>query len=453
MNTREQPAHGLYLRRHPGTRDELIKMRSTGHANHQVEPTNSCSARCLHDLACHRRPWQDPRHLLGRCRPYSFRARLHHVKSAEITLLLAQFAAANVSMIACESSILERSRHERTFGHAIRWRTLRWALFDSSNEQPTKHFGTAFVVAGKYGNILMSAAHILNGRSASSIIFAPGYANGQAPYNLWHVHKAYTDSAWQANQSIDDDFCFLKVGANVQGRVGSLNLLTGAYPQTCHVIRYPDGLTSPVQATVQAVWYSGWHRLRFTCDGYPNGTSGSPWIIYGNSAFGLLGGYQQGGDTPSVSYSPYFSASVRNLYDAANRAFFNVPGGLLETQFKEIEAYSGPKGIKKRIERSPIIDEKNIPGFEVRYGALDGSADRADLGIVFMFTCIESTVRRLLGRRDVTGSLKSLVGDNRSSEVANLLHLAFQLPHVMIASRRRVPDLGKVMTGTPSDLG
>ena len=195
------------------------------------------------------------------------------------------------------------------------------ALFDSSNGQPTTHFATAFVVAGKYGNMLMSAAHILNGRSASSIIFAPGYADGKAPHNLWHVHKAYTDSAWQANQGIDDDFCFLKVGADVQGRVGSLNLLTGVHPQTCNVIGYPDGLTSPVQATVQAVWYSLEHQLKFTCDGYPDGTSGSPWIINGNSAYGLLGGYQQGGDTPSVSYSPYFGANARNLYDSANGAF------------------------------------------------------------------------------------------------------------------------------------
>jgi hypothetical protein len=72
---------------------------------------------------------------------------------------------------------------------------------------------------------------------------------------------------------------------------------------------------------VQAVWYSWWHQLKFTCDGYPNGTSGSPWIINGNSAYGLLGGYQQGGDTPSVSYSPYFGANVRNLYNTADGAF------------------------------------------------------------------------------------------------------------------------------------
>ena len=143
------------------------------------------------------------------------------------------------------------------------------ALFDSVNGQPTTHFATAFVVPSRYGNTLMSAEHVLSGRNASSIIFAPGYANGQAPHNLWHIHKAYTDSAWQADQSIDDDFCFLKVGANVQGRVGSLNLLTGAHPQACDVIGYPDGLSSPVQATVQAAWRTEGHQLTFTCNGYP----------------------------------------------------------------------------------------------------------------------------------------------------------------------------------------
>ncbi len=39
------------------------------------------------------------------------------------------------------------------------------ALFDSSNGQPTEHFATAFVVASKYGNLLMSAAHVLNVRT------------------------------------------------------------------------------------------------------------------------------------------------------------------------------------------------------------------------------------------------------------------------------------------------
>ena len=191
------------------------------------------------------------------------------------------------------------------------------ALFDSIDGQPTTHFATAFVVAGHYGNMLMSAAHVLTGRIATSIIFAPGYAAGEAPHHLWHVHQTYTDSAWQQNQNIDDDFCFLKVGANVQEQVGALDLLTGTGPRECDVIGYPDGLASPVRAA----WHSKEHQLTFACDGYPDGTSGSPWIINGGSAYALIGGYEKGGNTPAVSYSPYFGDNVRDLYDTANAVF------------------------------------------------------------------------------------------------------------------------------------
>jgi hypothetical protein len=34
---------------------------------------------------------------------------------------------------------------------------------------------------------------------------------------------------------------------------------------------------------------------------------------------GVIGGYQQGGDTPSVSYSARFGQPVRGLYDKAVR--------------------------------------------------------------------------------------------------------------------------------------
>jgi hypothetical protein len=34
---------------------------------------------------------------------------------------------------------------------------------------------------------------------------------------------------------------------------------------------------------------------------------------------GVIGGYEQGGDTPSVSYSARFGQAVRNLYNTAVR--------------------------------------------------------------------------------------------------------------------------------------
>lgn len=193
------------------------------------------------------------------------------------------------------------------------------AVFSTENGQPTNHFATAFVVTSESGNLLMSAAHILLGRDVADLLFLPGYAQGHAPHGTWPIHESYVTAAWQKEQNIDDDFCFLKVNADIQSSVGSLSLLTGASPQTCDVIGYPDGMNGPVHATVPAAWYLPQQQLIFNCGGYPNGTSGSPWIVK-NSAQGLIGGYQQGGDSPATSYSPYFGDNVQALYRTATTA-------------------------------------------------------------------------------------------------------------------------------------
>ena len=123
----------------------------------------------------------------------------------------------------------------------------------------------------------------------------------------------------------------------------------------------------------------------------------------------------------------------------------------MKTQFEEIETDDCTEGIKKCVKRPPIIGEKDLPGLEVRNRTLDGSADRTDLVIVFVFTRVEFTILWLLGRRDVARPLKSLVCDNRSGKVENLLHLAFQLLHVMVTSgepgprRRYAPRAHRVV--------
>src|ERR1019366_9214134 len=89
----------------------------------------------------------------------------------------------------------------------------------------------------------------------------------------------------------------------------------------------------------------------------------------------------------------------------------STPGGLLETQFEEIEADGCAERINKRVEWPPIIGEKDLPGLEMRNRKLDGRAEGTDLVIVLVLTHVQLTTRRLLGGRDVARSLKSLVGD------------------------------------------
>ena len=190
------------------------------------------------------------------------------------------------------------------------------AVFSSKNGQLANHFATAFVVTSESGSILMSAAHILLNRNAADLLFVPGYTQGRAPHGVWPISESYVTAAWQKGQNIDDDFCFLKLRTDIQSTVGSLSLLTDASPQTCQVIGYPDELKGPVHATVPVAWYLPRQQLVFNCGGYPNGTSGSPWIVK-NAAYGLIGGYQQGGDSSATSYSPYFGDNVRALYNTA----------------------------------------------------------------------------------------------------------------------------------------
>jgi hypothetical protein len=59
------------------------------------------------------------------------------------------------------------------------------------------------------------------------------------------------------------------------------------------------------------------------CGGYTDGTSGSPWVTgfhrrtRTGTIVGVIGGYQQGGDSPAVSYSSYFGPAVQRLYQQA----------------------------------------------------------------------------------------------------------------------------------------
>ena len=64
-------------------------------------------------------------------------------------------------------------------------------------------------------------------------------------------------------------------------------------------------------------------QLEFDCGGYTDGTSGGPFLADVNAktgqgkVIGVIGGYQQGGYTPAVSYSSVLGASAAAVYKAA----------------------------------------------------------------------------------------------------------------------------------------
>jgi V8-like Glu-specific endopeptidase len=190
------------------------------------------------------------------------------------------------------------------------------------------HFCTASVVHSPAGNLAVTAAHCVSG-SGGQIVFVPGYHDGVAPYGSWLVTRVFTDPQWASSQDPDDDVAFLQLasdaaGTSVETITGAEQLATGiSQHERVQVIGYPEDTDEPV-------WCVNWTQAisatqqEFDCGGYPDGTSGGPFIAGPTSpaatqgtVIGVIGGYEQGGDTPEVSYSIVFGPNVASLYTEA----------------------------------------------------------------------------------------------------------------------------------------
>jgi V8-like Glu-specific endopeptidase len=201
------------------------------------------------------------------------------------------------------------------------------ALFQVTPSGLGRHFCTATVVASPVKDLVITAAHCVYGRRPGQLAFVPGYRNGSRPYGTWIVRNIVVDSGWRASANPNRDVAFLVVGQpgqpGVQRLTGGERLGTGWPARTwVHVIGYPDGAQWPVICRNRTHPF-GRNQLRFDCGGYPDGTSGGPFLARWHAAtgsgtvIGVIGGYQQGGYLESVSYSPRFGHPIRSLYRAA----------------------------------------------------------------------------------------------------------------------------------------
>jgi len=201
------------------------------------------------------------------------------------------------------------------------------ALFRVTHGGLAGHFCTATVVASPAKDLVITAAHCVYGQQPGHIAFVPGYRNSSQPYGTWIVRRIVVDPGWRAWRNPNRDVAFLVVGRpgrpGVQDRTGGERLGTG-WPARAwvHVVGYPDGEQWPVICASRTHPF-GRHQLRFDCGGYPDGTSGGPFLARWNGAagtgtvIGVIGGYEQGGYLESVSYSPRFGHAIRSLYRTA----------------------------------------------------------------------------------------------------------------------------------------
>lgn len=216
------------------------------------------------------------------------------------------------------------SRNGRAFGGT----PAVGALFATSAGKLSQHFCSAAVINSPRGDLVITAAHCATGTSGT-VAFVPGYHSGVIPYGVWTVTKVYVDHAWSSSSNQDDDVAILRVSRRgsrvpIENVTGAEQLATGqpATRTRVEVIGYPDSSNQPITC-------QNWlkepmtDQLEFDCGGYTNGTSGGPFLskvdlTTGQGAvIGVIGGYEQGGDTPQVSYSAVFGSNVAALYRTA----------------------------------------------------------------------------------------------------------------------------------------
>lgn len=202
------------------------------------------------------------------------------------------------------------------------------ALFTISGSQLGRHFCSASVVDSTAGDLVITAAHCVAKMDPSEIAFVPGYHDGQTPYGIWVTSKVLADHAWQTSQNPDHDVAFLvvhKTGAStrIQDVTGGEKLGTG-WPARVwvHVLGYPNATERPITCRGETKPF-GAHEMEFDCGGYTDGTSGGPFLARVDSStgqgtvIGVIGGFEEGGDIASVSYSPRFGSAVQSLYQTA----------------------------------------------------------------------------------------------------------------------------------------
>ncbi|MEY9965308.1 V8-like Glu-specific endopeptidase [Streptacidiphilus sp. MAP12-16] len=205
---------------------------------------------------------------------------------------------------------------------------------DQQGRSDHHHYCTGSVVDSPGGDVIATAAHCVESAvngvpTTSQFVFVPGYHDGVEPYGEWTAVKVLVDPHWSASNDPDYDVAFVVVQqpstpkARLADLVGAQHIgFSPQRPQLVGVIGYPTAAEQPVACLNTLKPYAA-TQSEFDCVGFADGSSGGP-VLTGIDAatgrgtlVGVIGGYQEGGDTPDISYASYFGGAVKSLYQEA----------------------------------------------------------------------------------------------------------------------------------------
>ncbi|MFF3090778.1 trypsin-like serine peptidase [Streptomyces nojiriensis] len=209
------------------------------------------------------------------------------------------------------------------------------------------YFCSASVVSSPGRDLVLTAAHCLLGSDTQQVAFVPQYTRAKPqPYGMFPVlrdagghSRIWIDPRYRS-QGVDRaatlDVAFAQVGPDARGFpveavVGGNRLKTGAGYAHARVtlIGYPASAARPRVCVNRTTKFTSADAripgsfLRIDCTGYPGGTSGGPFLTGydartgSGDVVGVIGGWKTGGDKADTSYSSYFGADIRKLYEKA----------------------------------------------------------------------------------------------------------------------------------------
>lgn len=205
------------------------------------------------------------------------------------------------------------------------------ALFDGPADDPGDHFCSGSVVESATGDLVVTAAHCVadgDGTPArTGMSFAPGYDDGTAPFGYWTVTAAAVPPGWLESGDPDSDVAFLTVsrpdGPPIQQVTGAYRIAFGT-PGTdgddtpVTAVGYNDGDddATTVSGTAGTLDEDQWQLDQ---PGLDQGASGGPWLTGPDDSeiLAVTGGYQQGGDSPDVSYGADLGPAAQAAYRSA----------------------------------------------------------------------------------------------------------------------------------------
>jgi V8-like Glu-specific endopeptidase len=180
------------------------------------------------------------------------------------------------------------------------------------------HQCSGSVVDSPSRDLVLTAAHCVVG-SGTDLTFVPGYDRGATPLGTWSVVAVYEDPAWRDAEDPRFDYALLQVapdgGRAIEDVTGG-EVVTTTLGSRVTVTGYAAGVDDRPLGCVSTVFRTDGYPT-FTCHGFVDGTSGSPWVRArrGQAAqvVGIVGGLEQGGCVDYTSYSPPFDAAILRL--------------------------------------------------------------------------------------------------------------------------------------------